>query len=143
MWVTLTSDARKPHDQTAAPTELSADQQSLFDAGNRLFWPVERRTLPRALARHIRAGNTKVARSIHTEGIDSATYQICVAYWMSRAWLSSFGGLAILFLGPARGPAHIVGEVLLGTGGALMLVGAERLRRALRSRKRFREARLP
>ena len=119
---------------------LDAPQRATLLAGLARTWGVERRTVGRALARHLRGGTSKYARAIPAEGIECVALSLCAAFWLSRAWLISVVGIVVLALGRSSDVATTVGEALLALFAALMLVGFLRLGAASSSRTRYRRS---
>lgn len=119
-------------------TPLEPSQQLLLDQGLVRVWPIERRPIARALSRHLRAGSTKYARSIPTEGIESVTLSLCAAFWLGRAWLLFVPALILVIAGGGSSVAVVIGDAGLAIFGLLLIIGFLRLISAARSRSRFR-----
>jgi len=119
-------------------SDLPPDQRTQFEEGCRVMLPVERARLERVLARHLRRGTSKYAKSIPREGIESVTLSLSGALWVVRAWLTLVVGLAIVL--PTHGvtPIRLVGFVVIAVGVVLFGLGAVRLASAVKSRNRFR-----
>lgn len=103
-----------------------------------MMLPIERARLERVLARHLRQGTSKYAKSISNEGIESVTLSLSGALWVVRAWLTLVVGLAIVL--PTHGvtPMRLVGFAVIAVGVVLFGIGAARLASAVKSRNRFR-----
>lgn len=103
-----------------------------------MMLPVERARLERVLARHLRQGTSKYARSIPTEGIESVVLSLSAALWVVRAWPILVVGLAIVL--PTHGvtPIRLAGFVVIAVGVVIFGVGVVRLASAVKSRNRFR-----
>lgn len=119
-------------------SDLSQDQRIQFEEGCRVMLPVERARLERVLARHLRQGTSKYARSIPTEGIESVVLSLSAALWVVRAWPILVVGLAIVL--PTHGvtPIRLAGFVVIAVGVVIFGVGVVRLASAVKSRNRFR-----
>jgi hypothetical protein len=124
-------------------SDLPPAQQTQFQEGCLVMLPVERARLERILARHLRQGTSKYAKSIPNEGIESVTLSLSGALWVVRAWVTILIGLAIVL--PTHGvtPIRLVGFVVIAAGVILFALGAVRLASALKSRNRFRRRHLP
>jgi len=121
-------------------TPLEPLQQQLLTQGLARVWPIERRTIARALSRHLRAGSTKYARSIPTEGVESVTLSLCAAFWLGRAWLLFVPALILVVAGSGSSLAVVIGTAGLAIFGLVLIIGFLRLGAAARSRSRFRRA---
>lgn len=108
-----------------------------------MMLPLERARLERVLARHLRQGTSKYAKSIPSEGIESVTLSLSGALWVVRAWLILVVGLAIVL--PTHGvtPIRLAGFVVIAVGVLLFGVGVVRLASAVKSRNRFRRSLAP
>lgn len=122
-------------------SDLTPEQQSLFEAGSRVMLPFERTRLQRALARHLRRGTSKYARSIPTEGIESVALSLSAALWGGWAWLVLLLGLSLTLPTRHVEPIRLVGYGVLAVGVSMFFFGAVRLVLAGRSRNRFRKGR--
>ncbi len=104
-----------------------------------VLWPIERRILGRAFARHARIGTRKPARSIPTEGAESVAMSL--AGLLGRTWgLLFFDGGATIQLAGGSPFTDTASQVLLLSCGSLFVVGFVRLAAAYRARSRFRRA---
>jgi hypothetical protein len=123
-------------------SDLPPDQQTQFEEGCGVMLSVERARLERVLARHLRRGTSKYAKSIPNEGIESVTLSLSGALWIVRGWVTLVVGLAIVLPTHGVNPLRVVGFVVLAAGAILFVVGAVRLGSALKSRNRFRRSHL-
>jgi hypothetical protein len=122
-------------------SDLTPDQLIQFEQGCKAMLGFERSRLQPVLARHVRQGTSKYARSIPKEGIKSVTLSLSAALWISRAWVVTFVGLALALPTHGMTPAHISGLAIAACGVALFAVGFWRISSAFRSRSEFMKAR--
>jgi len=118
---------------------LDPESAALLDAGSRLMWTVERDALRKALARHLRDGTTKYAKSVRTEGIECVTLSLSAGLWIVRAFWLFLIGIALFTLGRNKPVVHAAGSILLLVFVAVLVVGLSRLVQAWRHRRGFRQ----
>ena len=66
-------------------SDLNEEQKLLFDKGCKVMLTFEKKKLAKVLARHIRGGSSKYARSIPIDGVESVTLSLSCALWVVRA----------------------------------------------------------
>jgi hypothetical protein len=130
----------KDRDMSLGTPDLSQEQQALYDKGCKVMLPIEKKRLAKVLARHIRGGSSKYARSIPKDGVESVTLSLSCALWVVRAWGLLVVALVLLLVVKADSGLRIFGFIVGGLGVTSFILGGMRLGSALRIRKKFREA---
>ena len=120
---------------------LDPERVALLDAGSRVMWSVERDTLRKVLARHLRDGTSKYAKSVRTEGIECVALSLSAGLWIVRAFWIFLVGIALFTLGRNTPIVHTTGSLLLLLFAAVLVVGVSRLVQAWRHRRAFRQQR--
>ncbi|MCU1363315.1 MAG: hypothetical protein JWM55_1143 [Acidimicrobiaceae bacterium] len=118
-------------------SDLTPDQHAQFEEGCKVMLPIERARLERVLARHLRQGTSKYAKSIPNEGIASVTLSLSGALWVVRAWLILIVGLVLVLPTHGTAPIRLVGFGVIAVGVVIFALGAIRLVSAVKSRSRF------
>lgn len=122
-------------------SDLTPEQRDLLIQGCSVLWPGERRRIEIALARHLREGTSKSARSIPTEGVKGETLALAGGLWMLRGALVAICGLVLIATVHTTSPLRLVGYGILGVGCIGGLLFCIRLAMALLAKKRFQRER--